>query len=209
MIERSPLSHHPIPPGRTQFDHAIRNKRKRNRLLLLIILAVMAAILWKSILTSDHPFQDNEITPAPPITELHPIVYAKQTELIAEAKKAGINILITDGFRSTEEQNVIYARGRTEEGQIVTQVQGGHSYHNYGLAIDFALRTTKGKVVWDMKYDGNGNGKSDWIEVVEIAKRLGFTWGGDWDNFPDYPHLQMDFGYSIRDLRKGLRPPAE
>ncbi|MNJ02990.1 Peptidoglycan L-alanyl-D-glutamate endopeptidase CwlK precursor [compost metagenome] len=44
------------------------------------------------------------------------------------------------------------------------------------------------------------------MEVVTIAKKLGFTWGGDWVNFPDYPHLQMDFGYSIRQLKNGRYP---
>ncbi|KRE49375.1 hypothetical protein ASG81_05270 [Paenibacillus sp. Soil522] len=190
-------------------DPVARNKRKRNRFLLLIILAVTAAILWKAILTFEPPVPDTEIIPAIPITELHPVVFAKQNELISEAGKAGITILITDGFRSNEEQDAIYAKGRTSEGKIVTQVQGGQSYHNYGLAIDFALRTKKGEVVWDMKYDGNKNGQADWMEVVAIAKRLGFTWGGDWKNFPDYPHLQIDFGYSIRQLRNGLLPPVE
>lgn len=209
MIERNPISRQPLPIGRTPLDLAARNKRKRNRLLLLIILAVTAAILWKAILTFEPPVPDTENIPAAPITELHPVVFTKQNELISEAGKAGITILITDGFRSNEDQDAIYAKGRTTEGKIVTQVQGGQSYHNYGLAIDFALRTKKGEVVWDMKYDGNKNGQADWMEVVAIAKRLGFTWGGDWKNFPDYPHLQIDFGYSIRQLRNGLRPPVE
>ncbi|HTG68821.1 MAG TPA: M15 family metallopeptidase [Candidatus Udaeobacter sp.] len=209
MIERNPITRQPLPIGRTPLDLAARNKRKRNRLLLLIILAVTAAILWKTILTFEPPIPDTEITPAAPITELHPVVFAKQNELISQTGKAGITILITDGFRSNEEQDAIYAKGRTTEGKVVTQVQGGQSYHNYGLAIDFALRTKKGEVVWDMKYDGNKNGQADWMEVVAIAKRLGFTWGGDWENFPDYPHLQIDFGYSIRQLRNGLRPPVE
>lgn len=211
MIERNPLPPHRLPLGSNQTDIVIRSRRKRNRVLLFIILVISAALLWKIIGTFelDRIIPETNIEPAAPITALHPILFKQQTELIAATKKAGITILITDGFRSIEEQNVIYAKGRTEEGPIVTQVQGGHSYHNYGLAIDFALRTTKGKVVWDMKYDGNGNGKSDWMEVVEIAKQLGFSWGGDWDNFPDYPHLQMDFGYSIRDLRKGKQPPLE
>ncbi|WP_081417139.1 M15 family metallopeptidase [Paenibacillus sp. Soil522] len=209
MIERNPISRQPLPIGQTPLDPVARNKRKRNRFLLLIILAVTAAILWKAILTFEPPVPDTEIIPAIPITELHPVVFAKQNELISEAGKAGITILITDGFRSNEEQDAIYAKGRTSEGKIVTQVQGGQSYHNYGLAIDFALRTKKGEVVWDMKYDGNKNGQADWMEVVAIAKRLGFTWGGDWKNFPDYPHLQIDFGYSIRQLRNGLLPPVE
>lgn len=60
-----------------------------------------------------------------------------------------------------------------------------------------------------MERDDNGNGKADWMEVVDLAKDMGFTWGGDWTDFPDYPHLQMDFGLSIRDLKRGKRPPAE
>ena len=105
------------------------------------------------------------------------------------------------------EQDVLYQQGRSGDGQIVTNVKGGDSYHNYGLAIDFALRTSKGKVIWDLEYDGNHNGQSDWMEVVAIAKSLGFTWGGDWSRFKDYPHLEMDFGYSIKELKRGERPP--
>ncbi|WP_138754403.1 M15 family metallopeptidase [Paenibacillus sinopodophylli] len=209
MLERNHYSHQQLPIGRAQLDLAARNKRKRNRILLFIILAITAALLWKTILTFEPYIPPIHNNPAPPVTELNPIVFTKQSELIAETSKAGITILITDGFRSSEEQDAIYAKGRTTEGNIVTQVQGGHSYHNYGLAIDFALRTKQGEVVWDMKYDGNKNGKADWMEVVAIAKRLGFSWGGDWANFPDYPHLQMDFGLSIRELRRGERPPVE
>ncbi|MGO4350179.1 M15 family metallopeptidase [Paenibacillus sp. MCAF9] len=206
MLERNHVSH---PTLQAQLSLAARSKRKRNRILLFIILALTAALLWKVILSFDPYLPNNDPIEAPPVTALHPIVFIKQTELIAETSKAGITILVTDGFRSSEEQNAIYAKGRTTEGKVVTQVQGGHSYHNYGLAVDFALRTKKGEVIWDMEYDGNKNGRSDWMEVVEIAKRLGFSWGGDWKNFPDYPHLQMDFGYSINKLRKGHYPPVE
>ena len=61
-------------------------------------------------------------------------------------------------------------------------------------------------MIWDIEYDGNGNGQSDWFEVAEIAKELGFQWGGDWRSFKDYPHLQMDFGLTINDLQEGKRP---
>lgn len=209
MLERNHFSHSPLPPNRKYVDQAAKNKRKRNRLLLLIVLAVTAALLWKLIAILDPYLPGNNSIPTPPVTALHPIVFIKQTELIAETSKAGITILVTDGFRSSEEQNAIYAKGRTTEGDIVTHVKGGHSYHNYGLAIDFALRTKQGEVVWDMEYDGNKNGQSDWMEVVTIAKGLGFSWGGDWKNFRDYPHFQMDFGYSINKLRKGHYPPVE
>nr|WP_213525868.1 M15 family metallopeptidase [Paenibacillus sp. J31TS4] len=145
--------------------------------------------------------------PARPVTQLHPLIAAKQKELTAEAARVGIRLLITEGFRSEEKQEELYRQGRSGDGRVVTNARGGESYHNYGLAIDFALLTKDGKAIWDLEYDGNRNGKADWMEVVAIAKRLGFTWGGDWTSFPDYPHLQMDFGYSIRELKRGHRPP--
>jgi peptidoglycan L-alanyl-D-glutamate endopeptidase CwlK len=52
-----------------------------------------------------------------------------------------------------------------------------------------------------MERDDNGNGEADWTEAVEIAKELGFSWGGDWPGFKDYPHLEMTFGLSLEELR--------
>lgn len=145
----------------------------------------------------------------PAVTGLHPVVAEKRDRLLELTKAEGINVLISDDYRSSDAQDALYRKGRSDGGAIVTNARGGESYHNYGLAVDFALLTPKGKAIWDMEYDGNGNGRSDWLEVVAIAKRLGFTWGGDWKSFPDYPHLQMDFGYSIRELQGGWRPPED
>ncbi len=139
-------------------------------------------------------------------TELHPVVKERSNQLIQHSAKKGIVIVVTDGFRSAEEQDRLYDKGRTAEGNIVTFAKGGESYHNYGLAIDFALKTPSGNVIWDRQYDGNKNGKADWTEVVEMAKALGFEWGGDWAKFKDYPHLQMNFGLTIAKLQKGEKP---
>ncbi|MFD0828526.1 M15 family metallopeptidase [Neobacillus sp. M.A.Huq-85] len=139
-------------------------------------------------------------------SELQPVIKEQSNNLIQQAAKKGIVVVITDGFRSVAEQNRLYEQGRTTKGNIVTNAKGGESYHNYGLAIDFALKTSSGNVIWDRQYDGNKNGKADWAEVVSIAKSLGFEWGGDWAQFKDYPHLQMDFGLTIADLQNGERP---
>ncbi|WP_284037899.1 MULTISPECIES: M15 family metallopeptidase [Neobacillus] len=157
----------------------------------------------------------NSDTPKPAIakdgpmpTDLHPVVKERANLLIQQAAKKGIVVVITDGFRSAEEQDSLYEQGRTTEGAVVTHAKGGESYHNYGLAIDFALKTPSGDVVWDREYDRNGNSKSDWTEVVQMAKKLGFEWGGDWAKFKDYPHLEMNFGLTIADLQNGERPDS-
>lgn len=138
---------------------------------------------------------------------LHPELIYYTDLLVQMAGEDGIKVVITDDFRSFHEQDKLYAKGRSGEGNIVTHAKAGESLHNYGLAVDFALITPENQVIWDLNYDGNGNSRSDWMEVVEIAKGLGFEWGGDWKHFKDYPHLQMDFGLSLRDLQKGKRPP--
>ncbi|MGI8348922.1 M15 family metallopeptidase [Niallia circulans] len=181
----------------------MRKKRKKHGRSLLIILIFFFILLlyWK---LNQPDYRD---VPMP--VELNPVVNEKKDILVKKAGDIGIRVVITEDFRSVEEQNRLYEQGRTREGSIVTNAKGGQSYHNYGLAIDFALMDINGVVIWDMKYDGNGNGKSDWSEVVEIAKSLGFQWGGDWANFKDYPHFQMDFGLTIEELQKGKRPGPE
>ncbi|UUI41013.1 M15 family metallopeptidase [Oceanobacillus oncorhynchi] len=143
------------------------------------------------------------------VSELHPVVQEAVDTLIDRADDIDIEVVITDGLRTEEEQESLYARGRENEEDIVTHARGGESYHNYGLAVDYAIRNHDGEVIWDIHYDGNNNGESDWFEVADIAKDLGFEWGGDFNSFTDYPHLQMTFGLSISELQQGYRPPGE
>lgn len=87
----------------------------------------------------------------------------------------------------------------------VTKAKGGQSYHNYGLAVDIVLVVDKDgngsfeTASWHVKTDFDGDGKSDWQEVVAIFKRYGWEWGGDW-KFYDAPHFQKTFGKSINEL---------
>ncbi|MNU34917.1 Peptidoglycan L-alanyl-D-glutamate endopeptidase CwlK precursor [compost metagenome] len=131
------------------------------------------------------------------------VAYAAR-KLIERCYKQGVEIRLTFGYRSVDEQNKLYAQGRTTKGDIVTKAKGGRSYHNYGLAIDFVL--IKGG--YDMKADNDQDGYSDWMEVAAQAKLLGFEWGGDWTNFVDYPHFQIAYGLDISDLLSGNKPSA-
>lgn len=132
---------------------------------------------------------------------VHPLVATKARQLIERAYKEGINVIITQGLRTIEEQNKLYAQGRTEPGRIVTNAKGGCSYHNYGLAFDFAIMKDDGSVSWNVD--------EKWKRVGALGKSLGLEWGGDWRDFPDYPHFQLTFGLSLADLRAGKRPPTQ
>ncbi|MCM3749537.1 M15 family metallopeptidase [Paenibacillus pasadenensis] len=143
----------------------------------------------------------------PAVSEIHPKVAIALTQLYAQAQSIGIQVVYNGGLRSYAEQDKLYEQGRSKAGRIVTNDRGGDSYHNYGLAVDFVL-IQRGNLDWNMNYDGNRNGKSDWKEVIELANKLGFTMGSGGKEYPDHLHLQMDFGYSIRQLKNGLRPPG-
>ena len=174
--------------------------KKGKWLVILLFLIVPVLFIFNSLET-----QSPKKVPMP--TKLNDLVEAKSKLLVNEAARKGIRVVITDDFRSAKDQDALYAQGRSTDGNVVTNARGGESYHNYGLAIDFALAAPEGEqLIWDMDYDGNGNSKSDWKEVVEIAKNLGFEWGGDWAKFKDYPHLQMSFGLTINDLQNGVLP---
>lgn len=171
---------------------------------LIVFLLIIGGFLFIWVQNKLEFREELEQRPLP--SGLHPIVAEHRDTLIERARDIGIEIAITDGFRSIEEQQALYRQGRQTSEAIVTYAEGGESYHNFGLAIDFALRLDDGSIVWDTEYDGNGNGRSDWYEVADIAKSLGFEWGGDWERFRDYPHLQMTFGLSIDELQQGWRP---
>jgi peptidoglycan L-alanyl-D-glutamate endopeptidase CwlK len=108
-------------------------------------------------------------------------------------------------LRTFKEQDDLYAKGRTVPGPVVTKAKAGLSMHNYGLAIDIVLIVDKDgdgrfeSASWDVKSDFDGDGKSDWQEVVTIFKQYGWTWGGDW-KFYDAPHFEKPMGHSIRQL---------
>lgn len=125
---------------------------------------------------------------------------------IAEALKGRAICRFTHTFRTFAEQNKLFAQGRTAPGKIVTRAKGGQSYHNYGLAIDVALLVDADKngtfetASWDTKTDFDQDGRADWMEVVDIFKRYGWEWGGDW-RFRDMPHFQKTLGKSIVELQ--------
>ncbi|MGD6897096.1 M15 family metallopeptidase [Bacillus infantis] len=144
----------------------------------------------------------------PKLSKIHPELQYKARELIKMAYDKGIYVIITQGLRTIAEQNALYAQGRTAPGNIVTNARGGTSYHNFGLAFDFAISNSTGSVVyWDTSIDTNKDGYKDWQQVGQMGQKLGLEWGGAWDKFLDTPHFQLTYGLSTADLRNGKKPP--
>src|SRR5881397_2564020 len=65
------------------------------------------------------------------IATLLPEVQPYARALIAKAAANGITIRVISGLRTYDEQNDLYAQGRTEPGKIVTNARGGYSNHNF------------------------------------------------------------------------------
>ena len=103
-------------------------------------------------------------------------------------------------YRSIEQQNALYAKGRTTAGSIVTKVKGGYSFHNHGLAFDL-VPLVNGNPSWNVSRDV-------WERLGNIGKSLGLERGGDWKSFRDYPHYQYTFGLTTKKIMNGAIIPA-
>jgi len=143
------------------------------------------------------------------IQTAHPILrdeLGRIYEDICAALKGRAMCRFTHVLRTKQEQDELFAIGRTKPGKIVTNARGGYSYHNYGLAVDICLIIDGKTAVWDAKTDFDFDGIADWMEIVRVFKAYGWEWGGDWRRFPDLPHFQKTFGLTITDLLAGKQP---
>jgi peptidoglycan L-alanyl-D-glutamate endopeptidase CwlK len=129
------------------------------------------------------------------LDDLHPIVREKAEQWLELCNQAGHEPLVTCTYRSVQEQDDLYAQGRSKPGKRVTNVRGGNSYHNWRVAIDF-VPLLAGKPVWDAEHKA-------WPEIATLAEAVGFEWGGRWTTFKDLPHLQYTQGLTCDDFRNG------
>lgn len=110
------------------------------------------------------------------INELLPVAQRACNLFLSECKKAGINIFITETYRSQARQNYLYEQGRSRPGNVITWTKS--SRHTSRLAWDIACN---GSVLYD---------NAMLLKAGEIAKHLGITWGGNWSS-PDKPHFEV------------------
>lgn len=130
--------------------------------------------------------------PSREIDHLHPDVQPLCREFMRRCELAGLDILITCTWRSGDEQNRLYAQGRTVPGAIVTRARAGQSAHNATLNGVPAARAfdivplVDGLPVWDA-------GHPAWQQAGQIGMELGLKWyGAPGAEFREMPHFQLN-----------------
>lgn len=143
------------------------------------------------------------------INQLHPELIPKVYALIDLCAENGIAIGISECLRTVEEQDLLYAKGRTLPGNRVTNCKGStySSMHQWGVAFDFYLK---------MDVDGDGVVEDDayndstglFEKVGSLGKSLGLQWGGDWKSIKDMPHFQLgNWGSTTSKLKAAYARP--
>jgi peptidoglycan LD-endopeptidase CwlK len=104
------------------------------------------------------------------IEDLHPNLIPLCKGFLLDCKDADVDILITCTYRSSIEQDALYAQGRTKPGKIVTNAKGGQSEHNYTIngkpsskAFDI-VPLVNGKCVWSET-------DAAWKQIIDIWDR--------------------------------------
>jgi peptidoglycan LD-endopeptidase CwlK len=120
------------------------------------------------------------------LTQVHPALAKAIRALATMLEARGIIIRVVQGLRDTHQQAALYAQGRTTPGQVVTNAPAGHSWHEFGLAVD-CMVGLRGVTPW--KQDDNGD-SPDYKAMEEAGQSLGLISGACWHH-PDKPHFQL------------------
>ncbi len=121
----------------------------------------------------------------------------------ATAATLGCDYVLIGGQRSWEEQDALYAQGRTKPGIKVTNARGGYSNHNFKIAGDFGVFRA-GIYLDDEKRSKEERALAAKVHKAcsEHAKACGLEWGGSWSGFKDLPHYEVATGLSMAEKRK-------
>lgn len=125
------------------------------------------------------------------IEQLHKKAQFKFSKLIDRIEKeTDYNVIITDGYRTFADQQ--------KEHEIDPRnPPAGDGFHVYGLAID--INATNGT-----SYLRKASSKEDWENsgIPNIAREMGFRWGGDFKTYYDPVHFDLGNDYDSNHLKE-------
>lgn len=150
-------------------DYARATNKKYMALCLLAVMLLYTVI-----------FCDIACACSRDVATLSPETQQKLSQLKEAASAEGISFKTICTHRSQTEQDLLYARGRTEPGPKVTWTK--RSRHTDGEAFDVVILKEDGSADW--------RGES-YIRIGTLGKGLGLVWGGDW-KVRDYGHFELE-----------------
>lgn len=150
------------------------------------------------------------------IDTLHPAFQPLVRGWLDDCEAHGYPVLVVATMRDLATSEAYYAQGRKHPDEVnrlravaklgllkppfpvtnivITNAMPGYSWHNYGLAVDFAP-IVDGKPDW--KWDPS-DPKDHYDEIADLAAARGMTWGGGWRTFKDAPHVEWHPGWTIK-----------
>ena len=132
-------------------------------------------------------------------SKIHPWLDYKLSKMLDECHKGGIYLIITEGIRTVQRQDELYAQGRTKPGIVVTRARGlsYSSQHQWGIAFDIAIND---------KADPYNDNRM--LRAAQIGKSVGLSWGGNWKSIVDKPHFYLGkWGPTTEVLKKKYGNP--
>lgn len=121
------------------------------------------------------------------LDDLEQDVKAMALAFLSECQRRGLSVLIYCTLRNNQEQNDLYAIGRSKAGRKVTNAKAGQSLHNpqphTGKARAFdAVPVLNGGLDW---------GNIAAIEIMgQCGEAVGLEWAGRWSGFKERVHFQ-------------------
>lgn len=113
----------------------------------------------------------------------------------AAIENCPVDFTITEGVRTAQRQQELYAQGRSTIGPKVTNIDGinGRSNHQvkddgYGYAVDLYPYIDGSVRVDDTESLGI---IANHIRAVGSMLNIRFQWGGDW-KMRDFPHFELE-----------------
>lgn len=117
------------------------------------------------------------------LQDVNPVLAAKIRQMADILDLENIFIVVTSGVRTWADQHKLYSQGRTTLGNIVTNADAGHSWHNYGLACDCAPVNADETIDWEPSHP-------QWKRMETVGVGLGLVSGANWLRLVDAPHFQ-------------------
>lgn len=120
------------------------------------------------------------------LARLYPPFLERVQRGLAALAAQGERFVATSGYRSLEQQDALYALGRSRPGRIVTKAPAGYSAHQYGVGIDLCRDGDVAKPGLQPDYI-----VAHYEPLAVAMEGAGLEAGLRWTSISDAPHIQL------------------